>query len=295
MEPASSRKTKRDFSFRAFTTLITALAFLVLAFSGAILYSAPRGRVANWTGWSVLGLEKEQWSEVHILSALLVLVAIGFHLYFNWKPLCSYLKSKSTQLGMRLRELAAACAVTLIVVAGTIWGIPPFGTVVEIHERIQDAWEPAAGEVGRAPSTIVQELSVREFTQRMGLSPEQMRKALAAEGIDLTDPETPIDELARQHGTSLQRIYEAATPHTAATARPRDEEADARETREGRFGQLTLGELCRQEGIDLEGAVRVLEDRGVEATGQSRIRDLADQINTTPRRLMDELATHRGD
>jgi hypothetical protein len=46
------------FQLRGFVSLLLTLFFLALSFSGVMLYLTPRGRVANWTGWSMLGLEK---------------------------------------------------------------------------------------------------------------------------------------------------------------------------------------------------------------------------------------------
>jgi hypothetical protein len=44
---------------KGFTSLLLAVAFLMLGFSGVILYLTPRGRVANWTGWTMLGLDQQ--------------------------------------------------------------------------------------------------------------------------------------------------------------------------------------------------------------------------------------------
>ena len=46
------------FRTKGFVSLLLALTFLVASFSGVILYLTPRGRVANWTGWTMLGLDK---------------------------------------------------------------------------------------------------------------------------------------------------------------------------------------------------------------------------------------------
>ena len=291
---SAPRSTRRDFNFRAMTTFVVTVSFLIMAVSGVMLYLAPRGRVANWTHWSALGLDKEQWADVHMTAAVLMLLAIAVHLYFNWKPLCHYLKSKATAHGVRLRELAVACAVGLVVVGGTLAGLPPFSTVLTVNERIKDAWEPTAGSVGRAPSTYVQEATVSQFAERMGLSLEQVHEALRAHGIVTDDADASIDVLARQHGVSLQSIYE-----TAAAAghgeRPRAGPAIRAERGGGggRFGGMTLGEFCRAESVPLTDAVRALHDEGVEATDPSRLRDLADGLDMTPRELAEWLARNR--
>jgi hypothetical protein len=65
MEP-TSRSAGRLLNLRGLITLLTALAYSVMAISGVMLYLAPRGRVANWTGRSLLGLGKEPWSDLHM-------------------------------------------------------------------------------------------------------------------------------------------------------------------------------------------------------------------------------------
>ena len=292
---SDTRSTQRAFNFRAMTTFVVTVSFLIMALSGVMLYLAPRGRVANWTNWSLLRLDKDQWADVHMTASILMLLAIGIHLYFNWKPLCHYLKSKVTPHGMRLRELAVASAVGLVVVGGTLAGLPPFSTVLTVNERIKDAWEPTAGAIGRAPSTYVQEATVNQFADRMGLSLEQVHGALRAHGIVAADGDASIDGLARQHDVSLQSIYD-----TAADAGRDERPRVGREARSerggggaGQFGRMTLGEFCRAESVPLADAVRALNAEGIEATDVSRLRDLAGRLEMTPRELADWLALNR--
>ncbi|MDI9444793.1 MAG: DUF4405 domain-containing protein, partial [Planctomycetota bacterium] len=52
----------RPLSAKGFTSLFLTLTFGAVASSGAILYLTPRGRVANWTDWTMLGLSKDEWA-----------------------------------------------------------------------------------------------------------------------------------------------------------------------------------------------------------------------------------------
>ena len=70
-QPQASGKTaRRGFHWRGFFSLLLFASFTLLAVSGIVLYFSPKGRVANWTGWTVLKLYKEEWSSVHIVLAL---------------------------------------------------------------------------------------------------------------------------------------------------------------------------------------------------------------------------------
>ena len=73
------------FQSKGFTSLLLAVALPILGFSGIILYVTPRGRIANWTGWTMLGLGKQGWQAVHINVALLFLIVACIHLYLNWR------------------------------------------------------------------------------------------------------------------------------------------------------------------------------------------------------------------
>ena len=113
------------FHMRGFTSLLLTLGFAVLTFSGVILYLTPRGRVANWTGWTLLGLDKREWQAIHINIALLVLIVAGLHLFLNWSLFWGYIKKKAS-LSLNLKvEMLAALVIAGGVLAGTIQAVSP--------------------------------------------------------------------------------------------------------------------------------------------------------------------------
>jgi hypothetical protein len=52
---------------RSLIAFLVTWAFGVLTATGIVLYIVPQGRIAYWTLWSFLGLNKEQWGDVHIM------------------------------------------------------------------------------------------------------------------------------------------------------------------------------------------------------------------------------------
>ncbi len=139
--PASTK-----FHWKVFVSFYVVFSFLALAVSGIVLYVSPPGRVANWSVWRLLLLTKAQWQAVHTIVALAFLVAGGFHVYFNWKVLVAYLKSK-LQAGLRMkRELAAASLTGVVILAASMTGVPPFGTVMDVGEEIKNSWSTASSE-----------------------------------------------------------------------------------------------------------------------------------------------------
>ena len=82
------------FQWKGFTSLLLMLVFLALGSSGVILYLTPRGRLANWTGWTILGLGKQDWMAVHINIALLFVIVAGLHICLNWGMLWGYMRRR---------------------------------------------------------------------------------------------------------------------------------------------------------------------------------------------------------
>jgi len=77
---------KNKQSTRSLIAFIVTWAFGILMITGLVLYVIPQGRVAFWTHWSLLGLSKEQWGDVHMMFGGVFIIAAIVHLYYNWKP-----------------------------------------------------------------------------------------------------------------------------------------------------------------------------------------------------------------
>jgi hypothetical protein len=57
---------------RPLTALLMLLGFALLSTSGAVLFFAPRGHLANASGWELVGLTRWQWEDLHAGFALLI-------------------------------------------------------------------------------------------------------------------------------------------------------------------------------------------------------------------------------
>jgi hypothetical protein len=91
-------KRSNGFHFRNFTSLLLFLLFSICALSGLMLYLRPEGSLANWVGWSALGMDKKQWEGIHAVFVLVFSIAVLVHLIYNWKVLAANLRSKKTRL-----------------------------------------------------------------------------------------------------------------------------------------------------------------------------------------------------
>ncbi len=116
-------KLKKYISLFLFYTLLISLV------SGIILYIAPYGKVATYLSWTIIGLDKHQWADLHTVFGFIMVIAGFIHLYFNWRPFVGYVKSKASSLISK--QFFITSMLTVLVVAGTLYKIPPFGTIID--------------------------------------------------------------------------------------------------------------------------------------------------------------------
>ena len=114
-------------------SLTLAFSFLVMSITGIMLYIVPKGRVAYWADWELFGLTKTQYANIHITSMVLFLVVAIWHIYYNWKPLMSYIKNSAKQITLLKKELLIAVMLNILFVGGTLMEIQPFKSVIDIR------------------------------------------------------------------------------------------------------------------------------------------------------------------
>ena len=194
---------------RRITSLTGLLSFILLITTSIILYIVPHGRVAYWADWRLWGLTKTEWSNIHINLGILLLLAISLHIYYNWKPITSYLKNKAKQVKVFTKEFNIALALTIIFVLGTYLFIPPFSWVLELSESIKDS---ATIKYGEPPYGHAELSSLKTFTSKMGLDLNQSMERLQKVGITFDSAKQTLKEIAESNIISPQQLYLAMKP-----------------------------------------------------------------------------------
>ena len=131
--------TQSRFSYRVLTSFFVTFDFLILFITGVVLFVVPHGRVANWINWELMGLSKDQWTSVHILSALLFLLVSILHLIFNWKPFKHYFYHKFQGVN-RLRELSLALLISGFFFYSGVSSVKPLAYVLDWGESLKESW-----------------------------------------------------------------------------------------------------------------------------------------------------------
>ena len=207
-----SKETSRQFSWRAFVSVLTALSFIGMTFTGVILFVVPPGRIANWTGWTMLALTKHQWIALHLWFSLIFVVASAFHVYLNWKPFVIYFKSKVTKAFALRAEWVLALVMCIVVFLGTLGDVAPFSSLHAWNESIKYSWDKPQQ---RPPIPHAELLTLAELAEQVrDVDLETMLTNLKARGIEVDSPDVVLGKLAEVHNMTPARLYGIALGQT---------------------------------------------------------------------------------
>jgi len=281
--------SNRNWRGRAFTSLCSLASFILLLLTAIVLYIVPHGRVAYWTKWTLFGLEKDQWGNIHIFAGFLFLVAGGFHLYYNWKPLIRYLNDK-IETGLRYkRELMISSLILLWIIASGIWSLPPLAYVADLGEAIKSSW--VTSPELEPPFGHAELVSLKTFCKKQGIPLDRAMAELRAAGFKVDNPDETVGDIAESRGTSGMGVYEAIKqlepkPKTmesgGAWSPGMIEEAFAGTG----VGRKSVGQIIREHGLDHKAVYRRLKVGGIEARDGDKIKNLAKKYDSTPIKIL---------
>jgi hypothetical protein len=191
---------------------------------------------------------------------VLFLVTGIWHIVLNWRPIVGYLKNRSKKIRIFTPESTFALALSLLFLAGPLFGIPPFKQFLDLGEGIKTYWETTQG---NPPWGHAEESSLEAFCRRitdfqrwegqgiMVVDCDAARTALEDAGIRVTDLSQPVLDIASANGITPLAISEIVT----SVARPATPEEIAAGLGGGRGGGGGFGQAQRVENEgDAEGA-----------------------------------------
>ena len=191
--------TQSRFSYRVLTSFFVTFDFLILLVTGVVLYVVPHGRVANWTNWELMGLSKDQWTSVHILSALLFLLVSILHLIFNWKPFKHYFYHK-LQGVHRLRELSLALLISGFFFYSGVSSVKPLAYVLDWEESLKESWVDQQTNDQSRGQPQMQSLAV--ISTRLNLEPGKVQGALRTAGFSIPSLDSSLENIASENQIS---------------------------------------------------------------------------------------------
>ena len=262
---------------RKYVSLFLFYTLIAMTISGIVLYIMPHGRVAYWTGWRFLGLDKDQWDSLHTISGFLMIFFGIWHVILNWNSIVNYLKGKAGILTSK--ESFITTIIILIAAVGTIANVPPFKTVMDIGDKIKNSW-PKPKTMPPAPHAEL--FPLKKVAQMVGLSPQKAIDVLKSKGIKVESPDEILKEIATKNNTTPARIYEILS-------------GTSKKAKEFRFqpgsgmGKLTLREVCQDLQISPQECLEILKKHGIVADLNQQLRDIAFKNGKYPYQILEIL------
>lgn len=269
---------------RGMTSFFTTFGFLILAATGLILYLVPAGRIAEWVHWSLFGLTKSQWAHIHTLASLMFIVAGGFHIYFNWKPLMKYLINK-IKGGVNLKkELYISLLVSVLLMVAAAKEIPPFHYVFEFSEYLKNSW--IISEEYEPPMGHAELMSMTVFSKKQGIDLTKAVEALKNNNITVKAPKDSLGKIAKENDVSPMRIYQLIKKfEKVAEIKSTDEYTAEKveELLEGKgIGRKNLEWLVTNYKLDSKKVGRRLKSNNITYSEKDSFHDIADQYQVSP-------------
>ncbi len=253
---------------RKYLGLLLFFSLIILGFSGIVLYIIPHGRVAYWTFWSFLGLQKQDWEAVHTIFGFLFIILSIWHIGLNWRVIKNYILKKAVLFFSK--EFWITAGITTAIFTFTLLNVPPCSTIIDLGEKIKDYW---GTRLPNPPFPHMELFSLNKVAKFVNLSGEEALKILKQEGLKVGSPHESLREIALKNHTSPAKIYaillnkikknsEKILPATG-------------------WGRRTVKEVCKEFGISLDNCLEKLQ--------KTSLKEAASSAGCTPYELVKRL------
>ncbi|MBS1183742.1 MAG: hypothetical protein H6Q99_3622 [Proteobacteria bacterium] len=279
------------FSWRAMTSMMTTGGFLIMGVTGLMLFTTPEGRLAYWVDWSLGGLTKEQWGAIHVTSSLLFLIAGFVHLWFNWRQFVAYLRHRLQRRVSIRPEAPVAGALLVVLVAGTLWGVPPFTSVLDLSAAIKASWSVDASM--EPPFGHAEEASLDTMALRTATPVGAIIGAIRDAGFTVDTTADTLRRIADRNGVTPAEIWvEVGKRVPSVVPAPVDASAawtpdlvDQRFEGAG-FGAKTIAQVATELALPSDEVIKRLADAGIAASATDRLKAAAEDAKATPTELL---------
>jgi len=266
---------------RKITSLTALLSFVCMVATSLVLYIVPQGRVAYWADWTLLGLDKTRWGDLHINMGLLFLVSLSLHIYYNWKALLAYIKDKARQVRVFTPDFNAALVLTLAILVGTLLAVPPFNWPLMFNAHLKEA---GAAKYGEPPYGHAELSPLKQLARRTGLDLPEAVAALKEAGIRFDGEQTTLQSIARQNRRSPREVFEimqgaavsASTPNLPVDPPPGT-------------GNKTLAALCQAYALPVADLAGSLQDRDLKVHPELTIKEIGANNGLSPMAVYDAI------
>ena len=264
-------------SLKKITSLSMLLSMLAMTYTGIILFITPPGRIANWANWELLGLSKEQYGQIHSTFMVIFIIGAVLHVYYNWKPMTSYLKNKSKEFVFFTKDMFVASILFVLFIFGTIYEISPFSNFLKLGDDIKSSWEK---DYGTAPYSHAELSSIKSFAKKLSYDLEKVKEILNNNNIKFKI-EQSLSFVGKENGLSpnfihmlLQKnLVKAGTKSIPLTG----------------LGKKTIESVAQTLNITSDEFIQKLKAIGLDAKADDKFKKVAEDNDLSPIDVLKEL------
>ena len=281
MEENNSTK-KKSFFWKGFVSFSLLWTFVIILFSGVILYIAPPGRVANWTEWRLIWFTKAEWQAIHTIFSYTFVILSIFHLFtLNWKAFWSYITTRAI-VGLNKRyEFIFSLVLTIVIFVATIFNIQPFKAVMDFGEWTTESWETKENE---APVAHAEILTLKQVAEKyLKTSADSLLNILKQKGIKVDSTGQTLFKISELNNTTPANIYNLLSIDTTKIIQ--NNETHTPEIQG--LGRKSLAEVATILNKDVNALIKKLKENNIEATSESTIKDLANEAGKMPKDILE--------
>lgn len=257
---------------RKTVSLTLAWMFLISTLSGIMLYISPPGRIAYWADCSMLYLTKSEWDNIHTVTTMLMLIAVGLHIYYNWKQFISYMKDKVSKLFTLTKELALSLIITLLIALGSLYQVPPFSYIIDFGDYISEEWEV---KYGTPPYNHAELDTLESFSKKLRVDYLVSKEKLQSANIRFDENDRLLD-IANNYKVSPQKIYNIIIENQSVPIKIKG----------SGMGKKTLAQVCKIRGLDIKTVLSKLKAKGIDSDKDEKFKDIAEKNGMNPMDLL---------
>lgn len=196
---------KNKFNWQSFISIGLLFSFILMLFSGIILYIAPEGSLSRWIQWSVLNLSKKQWEHQHTVFSYMFIFFTVLHVFkINWMILISYFRQRNLKFRY-FKEILVAFAITLLVFAGTALNWAPFSAVVKWGGNISDSHSKG---VELLEVQDPEKLTLEQFANQVfNITYKNLADQVQTCNFENVTADTEVKEFCRKNNISPEEFY----------------------------------------------------------------------------------------
>ena len=246
----------------------------LLALTGLILYGIPwAGDEADLAAWRVLGLDAQQWADLHRVAGVALFAAAAAALALG-----------RLELTRRRPAHALAAGLVVLLVVSTLLHWPPVSWLLEDEPSTETTAIAGTTEEGLPYPEAVDE-PLAQVARNLGMDTTRVAIALQEAKLRFQGLDESLAEIAEHNGTTPEAVYDAIRHLEAPVLAPHEE--GTLDLVEARFGgrdirTRSIAQLADEASVPLDTALQRLRAVGIEADASTTAGTLAAKHGLDP-------------